>query len=87
MTPPRRRSRRVVRRLLAGLASLALVSGMVAVGSPGAQAAPALGTGGADPAGKVQAELQQSLQANGSADFWIRFTDRADLSQIGRAHV
>ncbi|MGH3681511.1 MAG: S8 family serine peptidase, partial [Natronosporangium sp.] len=54
---------------------------MVAVGSPGAQAAPALGTGGADPAGKVQADLQQSLEASGSADFWIRFTDRADLSQ------
>jgi subtilisin family serine protease/N-acetylneuraminic acid mutarotase len=66
---------------MVGLASIALAAGMALTGPTGAQAAPVPGGGlSGSPADKIQPELQQTLDSTGNADFWIRFADRADLS-------
>jgi subtilisin family serine protease/N-acetylneuraminic acid mutarotase len=71
---------------MAGLASITLAAGMALIGSTGAQAAPAIGGGpsGGGPADKIQAELQETFNEVGNADFWIRFADRADLTAASR---
>ena len=70
---------------MAGLASLALVAGMVLVGGSPGQAQPGWGAGAAgDPADKFAPELQASFAADGRADFWVRFVDRADLSEASQ---
>lgn len=65
------------RRLLAGLAGLLLlISGLALATTPAAAAAPD------DPQpGKIKPKLADQLDAKGSATFWIRLTERADLSK------
>ncbi|GAA2366013.1 hypothetical protein Cme02nite_30710 [Catellatospora methionotrophica] len=71
--PPQRRSARSL--VGAAAAMILAVTGVAATGSA-ALAAP--GTAAAD---KIRPELAKQLQAKSESDFWIRFTDRADLSK------
>ncbi|WP_230688700.1 S8 family serine peptidase [Micromonospora sp. WMMC415] len=65
----------------AGAAMVLVATGLVTTGG-GAQAAPA-GAGAAAPADKIRPELAKQFQAKSEGDFWIRFTDRADLGPAG----
>ncbi|MFV2021382.1 S8 family serine peptidase [Micromonospora sp. LOL_023] len=74
-------------RPIARALSLVLLAGVAfAAPHPAAAAVP---WPGPDPGGdptravgdKIQPELEQSLQADGSTDLWIRFAERADLAQ------
>jgi N-acetylneuraminic acid mutarotase len=81
MHTPRRRTwrhsgRSILTRAAAVLGSLALAAGTVLIGSTPAQAQAA-----EDPTHKIQPDLQQVFDAQGATGFWIRFADRADLSQ------
>lgn len=67
---------RGLRGRIAVVASLALVSGALGAG-PQAQAAPDTG-GQADK--KIEAGLAGDLEKDGTQDFFVRFTDKADLA-------
>ncbi|MEW2384676.1 S8 family serine peptidase [Micromonospora sp. NPDC047707] len=61
----------------AGATVVLVATGLVTTGA-GAQAALA-GAGAAPPADKIRPELAKQFQAKSEGDFWVRFTDRADL--------
>jgi N-acetylneuraminic acid mutarotase len=59
------------------LATVALIAPNPATAAP----RPDAGAPTRAAADKIQPELERSLQADGSTDLWIRFTEQADLSQ------
>ena len=65
-------------RVTAALAALALSLGVLP-----ALAGPAAPAAGLDPDGgeKIRPKLERRLDANGAADFWVRFDERPDLSR------
>ncbi|MFI0793442.1 S8 family serine peptidase [Micromonospora rubida] len=67
--------RRLFRRLASAGAAIALAAAGLATTGSGVQAAPAAS------ADKIRPDLMNQLQAKSESDFWIRFTDRADLSK------
>lgn len=73
VTFTKRRTRRFIKSLVGGAATVALVASTVAATSVGAQAAP--------DKGKIKPQLAQTLQEEGEATFWIRFNARPDLSK------
>ncbi|WBB68530.1 S8 family serine peptidase [Micromonospora sp. WMMD812] len=64
----------------AGAATVLVATALAATGS-GAQAAGGFGAGAPSPADKIRPELTKQLQGKSEGDFWIRFTDRADLGK------
>lgn len=76
--------RRTARSLVSAAAAMVLAATSLATTGTGAQAALAgTGQGAATAGDKIRPELEKQLQAKSEGDFWIRFTDRADLSQAG----
>jgi subtilisin family serine protease len=74
----RRRSRHLIRIALSVAASLALATGTVLaapLSSTAQQAEPSPAA-----ADKIRPDLQATLDSDGSASFWIRFADQADLT-------
>lgn len=64
------------------LAVIALLLATWSVGGQSAQAAPAAPTPtAADPDAKFTAAVSKQLETQKTADFWVRFADRADLSK------
>lgn len=59
------------RRALAIVAGFGLVAGAVV---------PASASGSSESGSKISPQVQEQLQADGSADVWLHFSDRADLS-------
>ncbi|WP_255472498.1 S8 family serine peptidase, partial [Micromonospora sp. MP36] len=77
----RTRPRRLVDRLICGLASITLIASAVALSSPAAQAAANPQPNGHD---KIRPALLDKLKTKGKADFWVRFDAAADLSEASR---
>ncbi|WP_229402350.1 S8 family serine peptidase [Micromonospora okii] len=67
--------RRLVRRLASAGAAIALAAAGLATTGSTVQAAP---TAAAD---KIRPDLMSQLREKSESDFWVRFTDRADLSR------
>ncbi|MFC8616651.1 S8 family serine peptidase [Micromonospora purpureochromogenes] len=57
------------------------MTGLATTGSGARAASAGTGAGAPSPSDKIRPELAKQLQAKSEADFWIRFTDRADLSR------
>ena len=70
-------------RLLVGAAAAVAVVGTGLV-SPGAYASSGAATDATAPADKIRPELMSKLQGKKEADFWIRFGERADLTQASK---
>ena len=54
---------------------------VLSLGALSALAGPAAPAAGADDGEKIQPKLERRLDAKGSADFWVRFEQRADLTK------
>ena len=76
MTPTPSRARRLVTVVAAAVAVLLTLAGF---GAPSASAAAS-----PDPTDKVSAAAEQRLTQNKTADFWVRMTDKADLSKASQ---
>ena len=70
----RERSARIRRPLLAVIAAVATLIAMAGLVAPSAQAA-------SDPTAKFTAAAEKELTTSKTADFWVRLADRADLSK------
>ena len=81
----RRNLRRgIARSLVSAVAAAAVVAtGLVATGAT-AQATPAAPAAPPSPAEKIKPELKKALQAKAATDFWIRFEEKADLTEASR---
>ncbi|MGS2616189.1 S8 family serine peptidase [Micromonospora sp. LZ34] len=67
---------------MSAAAAMVLAAAGLATTGTGAQAALAgAAAGAASPSDKIRPDLAQQLEGKTESDFWIRFTDRADLSQ------
>jgi len=73
----RRRTRRFIQAWIGGVATLALLVTGTVVTSIGAHAAP-------PSEDKIKPKLARTLEEKGEASFWIRFEQRADLSEARR---
>ncbi|MFI7519691.1 S8 family serine peptidase [Micromonospora globbae] len=77
--------RRTARSLVSAGAAAVLVATALAATGSGAQAASGgFGAGAPSPADKIRPELTKQLEGKSESDFWIRFKDRADLSQASK---
>jgi subtilisin family serine protease len=78
------RRRGITRSLVSALAAVAVVATGLAASGAAAQAAPAAPAAPPAPAAKIKPDLLSKLEgkdAKSATDFWVRFTDKADLSQ------
>src|SRR4051812_41219705 len=75
------RRRGIARSLVSALAAVAVVATGLAASGAAAQAAPADPAAPPAPASKIKPDLLSKLDTKDAADFWVRFTDKADLSQ------
>lgn len=73
--------RRTARTLVSAAAAMVLVAAGLATGTGAQAASAATAAGAASPSDKIRPDLAKQLEGKTEGDFWIRFTDRADLSQ------
>ncbi|MDO3705151.1 S8 family serine peptidase [Micromonospora sp. C28SCA-DRY-2] len=66
---------------MSAAAAMVLVAAGLATGTGAQAASAATAAGAASPSDKIRPDLAKQLEGKTEGDFWIRFTDRADLSQ------
>ncbi|RKN21250.1 peptidase S8 [Micromonospora musae] len=68
----------------AGAATVLVATALAATGSGAQAASGGFGAGAPSPADKIRPELSKQLEGKAESDFWIRFKNRADLSQASK---
>ncbi|MGK5740410.1 S8 family serine peptidase [Micromonospora sp. URMC 103] len=68
----------------AGAATVLVATALAATGSGAQAASGGFGAGAPSPADKIRPELTRQLEGKSESDFWIRFTNKADLSKASQ---